>query len=121
MLEMAHELFRLGKRKNKTVWNNGDYLSMNEKNRKNTNDGEAAEDRKFEESLGHLEKIVESMEQGELTLEETLKYYEEGMKLAKFCSEKLGEAEKRIQVLSGTDEQGNPAWQPLTPPGSNNE
>jgi len=91
---------------------------MNEENKKNANDGETAKDRKFEESLTRLEKIVESMEQGELTLEETLKYYEEGMKLAKFCSEKLGEAEKRIQVLSGTDEQGTPSWQPLAPPGN---
>ncbi len=67
----------------------------------------------FEESLQRLEEIVAAMEEGNLSLEKTQEYYEEGMKLAKFCAGKLGDAEKRIEALSGKDEEGNPQWQPL--------
>lgn len=55
---------------------------------------------KFEEALNKLEQIVEGLEQGKIPLEESLKRYEEGIKLAKFCAEKLEEAEKKIEILS---------------------
>jgi len=54
---------------------------------------------KFEDALNKLEKIVSNMESGELTLEDSLKKYEEGMKLSRFCTKKLKEAEKKIEVL----------------------
>lgn len=55
---------------------------------------------KFEVSLKKLEKIVDELEAGELSLEETLKKYEEGVKLSRVCSKTLSEAEKKIEVLS---------------------
>lgn len=56
----------------------------------------------FEEALGRLETIVEAMEAGELPLEALLAKYEEGMKLAAVCQEKLAEAEVKIQQLEKT-------------------
>lgn len=55
---------------------------------------------KFEEALKKLEQIVEELEQGKIPLEDSLKKYEEGVKLAKFCTEKLQEAEKKIEILT---------------------
>jgi exodeoxyribonuclease VII small subunit len=55
---------------------------------------------KFETSLKKLEEIVRKLEGGELSLEDSLKAFEEGVKLAGFCSSKLNEAEKRIEVLN---------------------
>jgi exodeoxyribonuclease VII small subunit len=54
---------------------------------------------KFEEALKKLENIVEDLEKGNLSLDESLKKYEEGMKLAKICTRKLEEAEKKVEVL----------------------
>ena len=53
----------------------------------------------FEEALGRLESIVEAMETGDLPLESLLAKYEEGMKLAGVCQQKLAEAEVKIQQL----------------------
>lgn len=54
---------------------------------------------KFEVSLEKLEKIVEKLESGELSLEDSLKQFEEGMRLSKFCEERLNEAKKKIEIL----------------------
>jgi exodeoxyribonuclease VII small subunit len=54
---------------------------------------------KFEEALGRLEDIVKRMEAGEMTLEESLKAFEEGIKLARLCSRRLDEAERRVEML----------------------
>ena len=56
----------------------------------------------FEEALGRLETIVAAMEAGDLPLEQLLTKYEEGMKLATVCQEKLTEAEVKIQQLEKT-------------------
>lgn len=53
----------------------------------------------FEEALGKLENNVRTLEVGELSLEESLKIFEEGMKLSKLCSSKLEEAEQKIEIL----------------------
>jgi exodeoxyribonuclease VII small subunit len=53
----------------------------------------------FETALSGLEKIVEHMESGDLALEDSLKSYEEGVRLARFCTEKLNEVQKRVDVL----------------------
>ena len=53
----------------------------------------------FEKALEQLEQIVQDMETGELNLENALKKFEEGMKLSKFCSNKLDEIEQKINVL----------------------
>ncbi len=54
---------------------------------------------KFEEALEKLEEIVKRMEAGEMTLEESLKAFEEGIKLARFCAKKLDEADRRVELL----------------------
>jgi len=54
----------------------------------------------FEKALAELEKIVEALEAGELSLDEALKQYEEGVKLTRACQTKLQEAEKKIEILT---------------------
>ncbi len=54
----------------------------------------------FEESLNALEALVERMESGDLTLEESLKEFEQGMALTKQCQKLLDEAEQRVSILS---------------------
>jgi exodeoxyribonuclease VII small subunit len=61
---------------------------------------ETATNPSFEQALARLEKIVQDLEGGELTLEETLVRYEEGARLATECARRLEEAEQRIRVLS---------------------
>jgi exodeoxyribonuclease VII small subunit len=54
---------------------------------------------KFEESLKKLEKIVEDLEKGDLSLDEALKKYQEGIELARLCSQRLENAKKKIDLL----------------------
>ena len=54
----------------------------------------------FEQAIQRLEKIVADMEAAELPLEDLLKKYEEGTRLVRFCSQKLEEAEKKIELLT---------------------
>lgn len=53
----------------------------------------------FEQSIKQLEQIVVELESGELTLEQAIKKFEEGMELSKFCSQKLEETERKITLL----------------------
>lgn len=53
----------------------------------------------FEKALEQLEGIVQEMESGDLTLDNALKKFEEGVKLSQFCSKKLEETEKKITLL----------------------
>ena len=53
----------------------------------------------FEQAYQKLEILVEALERGESTLEESLKSFEEGMELANFCARKLQDAELRLQKL----------------------
>jgi exodeoxyribonuclease VII small subunit len=62
----------------------------------------------FEMSLQELEKIVGRLEDGDLALEESLKLFEDGVRLSRECQERLNQAERRIEVLL-KDETGNPA------------
>ena len=59
---------------------------------------------KFEDALGRLEEIVRKMEAGDMTLEESLKAFEEGIKLARLCTKKLDEAERRVDILLKQDD-----------------
>ncbi len=54
----------------------------------------------FEESIGRLEKIVNQLEQGNLSLEDTLREFEAGVAAAKNCAKQLAAADERIQVLT---------------------
>ena len=56
----------------------------------------------FEKSLERLEKIVGELEGGELSLDEALKRYEEGIKLVQLCSKKLDAAQKKVELLTKT-------------------
>jgi exodeoxyribonuclease VII small subunit len=57
----------------------------------------------FEESLEKLEQITSEMEHGDLSLEASLKKFDEGIRLADFCTKKLDEAQKRIDILINKD------------------
>ncbi len=54
---------------------------------------------KFEDQLAALEGVVERLERGELSLEESVQLFEEGMRLSNACKKELDAAEGRIQVL----------------------
>lgn len=66
----------------------------------------------FENSLKELEKIVRRLEEGDSSLEESLKLFEDGVKLSRECQERLNQAERRIEVLL-KDENGNPFLQSI--------
>lgn len=54
---------------------------------------------KFETALKKLEEVVKRLESGELSLEDSLKAFEEGVRHAAFCARKLEEAERRVELL----------------------
>ncbi|OPY92253.1 MAG: Exodeoxyribonuclease 7 small subunit [Syntrophaceae bacterium PtaU1.Bin231] len=54
---------------------------------------------KFEDALAKLEEIVKKMESGDLSLEDSLKSFEEGIRLVRVCSRKLDEAQRRVELL----------------------
>lgn len=58
---------------------------------------------KYEDALAKLEEIVARMSQGDLPLDEMLKSFEEGIRLARLCTKKLDEAERRVQLLLRED------------------
>jgi len=61
---------------------------------------------KFEDAITRLEEIVEELESGELSLEESLSAFEEGIKLSKICAKLLNEAERKVEILmKGEDGQ----------------
>lgn len=66
----------------------------------------------FEKSIETLEKIVEDLESGDLSLEASIKKFEEGIKLSKNCSKKLDETERKISVLMN-DENGDITEKPF--------
>ena len=59
-----------------------------------------SEELKFEKAMEKLEKIVEDLENGNISLEDALKKYEEGVKLSRICQQRLSQAEKKIEVLT---------------------
>ena len=74
----------------------------------------------FEQALQQLEQIVQKLEKGELPLEDSLKLYEDGIRLSRLCHGKLEEAEGRIEVLLKdargepvTDAAGRPKTRPV--------
>lgn len=69
----------------------------------------------FEKKLGRLEEIVQKMEKGELALEESLKLFEEGIKLSRECHQRLNEAEAKVKKLVSFDSTGKPVTADFTP------
>lgn len=68
----------------------------------------------FEQSLTQLEKIVQELEAGDLPLEKAIDKFEEGIRLSKFCGQKLDETEKRINLLM-QNSTGDPIESPYEP------
>ena len=76
---------------------------------------ETLDDLKFEEALADLDRIVAELETGETGLDQTLARYERGVGLLRHCHGLLQKAERRIELLSGVDTEGNPTTTPLEP------
>ncbi len=73
----------------------------------------------FEEAMARLEKITRELEAGDLSLELSLKKFDEGVKLAGFCNQRLGEAESKVALL--LDRNGVPGPQFLSPAATETE
>jgi len=54
---------------------------------------------KFEEALKKLEKIVEDLERGDLSLDDALKKYQDGIELSRLCAQRLDSAKKKIDIV----------------------
>ena len=61
----------------------------------------------FEDALAELEGLVDTLEQGELSLEDSLKTFERGVVLARTCQEALARAEQKVAILSAADENAD--------------
>ena len=60
--------------------------------------------KKFEQAMKTLEEIVQQLEQEELSLDESLKIFEEGMELSKFCYDNLNQAEQKLKKIVKKDD-----------------
>lgn len=69
----------------------------------------------FEQSLSDLEALVSQMEQGELTLEQSLQAFEQGITLTRSCQERLSAAEQQVQTLM--EQQGQISLKAFDEPG----
>jgi len=76
--------------------------------------------RSFEASLEALEQIVQQLESGDLPLEKSLELFEQGIRLSRECQERLGQAERRIEILL-RDNQGRPVVSTFTAPVQGND
>ena len=56
-------------------------------------------EKSFEDALKRLEEVLESLEHGNLNLEESVRAFEEGVKLVRFCHDRLDEVERRVELL----------------------
>lgn len=70
-------------------------------------------EKKFETSLARLEEIVSELETGDLPLEQSLKLFEEGVKLARICNTRLQDAERKVEILL-KDKSGNLVKNPFS-------
>ena len=66
----------------------------------------------FEKAFGDLEKIVQRLEAEELPLDESLQLFEQGIKLSRFCHQRLEEVEKKIELILA-DAKGQPRTEPF--------
>ena len=67
----------------------------------------------FEKTLSELEQLVEKMESGDLSLEESLKLFERGITLTKTCQQALSEAEQKVKIL--LEKEGQPELKTFNP------
>lgn len=73
----------------------------------------------FEQSLAELESLVEKMESGEMSLEDSLKAFEQGIKYTRDCQNALTKAEQKVQLL--LQKNGQMEAQPFASPSSEGE
>ena len=66
---------------------------------------EGGESPSIEEMFGQLEEILRQLENGDISLEDSFEYYENGMKLVRECQGKLDRVEKKILVLNGQEKE----------------
>jgi exodeoxyribonuclease VII small subunit len=71
---------------------------------------ETLQARGFDASLKELEELVARLESGRLTLEESMEAYEKGVKLVKFCNQRLQAAERKVELLNTETPEENPEW-----------
>ncbi len=69
----------------------------------------------FEKKLNRLEEIVQKMEKGDLALDESLKLFEEGVKLSRECHQRLNEAESKVKLLVSVGADGQAVTQDFSP------
>jgi len=74
----------------------------------------------FESALKSLEDIVVQLEGGDLTLDRALELFEEGVKISRFCSSKLDEAERKVEILTKTTD-GSLTEEPFSGEGEGSE
>jgi exodeoxyribonuclease VII small subunit len=76
--------------------------------------GSPAEAPSFESAIKRLTEIVQVLERGDLPLEESLRLFEEGVRLSRVSQERLDTAEKRVEQLLAVDEQGRARSAPFS-------
>jgi len=69
-------------------------------------------EKKFETALARLEEIVQELEKGDLPLEQSLKFFEEGIKLSRICNKRLEDVERKVEILL-KDKSGNMIAKPF--------
>ncbi len=69
-------------------------------------------EKKFEAAMARLEEIVQELEKGDVPLEQSLKLFEEGIKLSRICNKRLEEAERKVEILL-KDKAGNITAEPF--------
>ena len=69
----------------------------------------------FEDSLAQLEELVSALESGDLSLEDSLKSFEKGIRITRDCNEALKEATQRVELLT-RNQQGEPEAAPFDTP-----
>jgi exodeoxyribonuclease VII small subunit len=80
---------------------------------KNESNADAAQGPTFEQALDQLQDVVRVLEDGEIGLNDSLEQYERGVGLLRRCYDLLHRAERRIDLLSGVDAEGNPIVTPM--------
>lgn len=74
----------------------------------------------FEQSLQELERLVEKMERGDLTLEESLKHFERAISLTRACQKALSQAEQKVKILLEKDGEHKLERYDIEPEGEDN-
>jgi exodeoxyribonuclease VII small subunit len=75
----------------------------------------------FEQAIRRLSDIVNKLEEGDLSLEDSLRLFEEGVKLSRVSQEKLDSAQRKVEQLLGVDAEGRPRTAPFETTGNGDD